>query len=235
MTNAPALSLPRRGLMLIVSSPSGAGKTTLTRLLLANDPGIHLSISVTTRPRRSSEVEGIHYHFVTAADYEAMRERQELLESAKVHDNFYGTPAAPVEAALGAGRDVLFDIDWQGTMQLYDRMRPDIVSVFILPPSAAELKARLERRAEDRDEVIAQRLQNARVEIGHWAKYDYVLINDDLQRTFGELKNILEIERLKRADKAKVAAHVERLKTELDALAPMRSVKAGGTAISRKD
>jgi len=157
----------RRGLLLIVSSPSGAGKTTLTRLLLAEDKSMHLSISVTTRPRRGSEIDGVHYRFIDAGRFEDMRERGELLESAKVHGNYYGTPAAPVEEALAAGQDVLFDIDWQGTMQIYNKMRPDIVSVFVLPPSVAELKARLERRAEDSPAIILQRLQNARVEISH--------------------------------------------------------------------
>jgi len=212
----------RRGLMLIVSSPSGAGKTTLTRLLLQEDKSIHLSISVTTRPRRGSEVDGVHYRFIDASTFESMREKGELLESAKVHGNYYGTPVAPVEAALVTGRDVLFDIDWQGTMQIYEKMRPDIVSVFVLPPSAAELKARLERRAEDAPEIIARRLQNSRIEIAHWAKYDYVLVNDDLQKTFKRLKQILSIEREKRAEKAQVAGLVEALKAELDAI-----VKAG--------
>jgi guanylate kinase len=208
----------RRGLMLIVSSPSGAGKTTLTRLLLAEDKNIHLSVSVTTRARRPSEVNHVHYHFISASEFETMLERQELLESAKVVGNFYGTPAAPVEAALAAGRDVLFDIDWQGTIQIYDRMRPDIVSVFVLPPSAAELKARLERRAENTREDIAKRLQNARVEIGHWTKYDYVLVNSDLDATLAALKKILEDERQKRAEKASVAGLIETLKADLDAM-----------------
>jgi len=214
-----AASVPtRRGLLLIVSSPSGAGKTTLTRLLLAEDKGMHLSISVTTRPRRGSEIDGVHYRFIDAGMFETMRERGELLESAKVHGNYYGTPRAPVEEALAAGRDVLFDIDWQGTMQIYDKMRPDIVSVFVLPPSVSELKARLERRAEDSPEIIMRRLQNSRVEISHWTKYDYVLVNEDLQTTYGRLKEILDVERMKRQDKSQVAELVERLKTDLDAL-----------------
>ncbi|MDQ0394232.1 guanylate kinase [Labrys monachus] len=208
----------RRGLLLIVSSPSGAGKTTLTRLLLAEDKAMHLSLSVTTRPRRGSEIDGVHYRFVDAGTFETMREHGELLESAKVHGNYYGTPRAPVEEALAAGRDVLFDIDWQGTMQIYDKMRPDIVSVFILPPSVSELKARLERRAEDSPEVIMRRLQNSRVEISHWTKYDYVLVNQDLQTTYGRLKEILDVERMKRQDKSVVACLVEKLKADLDAL-----------------
>jgi guanylate kinase len=213
-----ATMVPRRGLLLIVSSPSGAGKTTLTRLLLQEDKEIHLSVSVTTRPKRPSEVEGIHYHFIDAGRFEEMRERGELLESAKVHGNYYGTPKAAVEKALAQGHDMLFDIDWQGTQQIYREMRSDIVSVFVLPPSASELKSRLERRAEDSAEVIARRLQNARVEIGHWAEYDYVLVNSDLDDTFTELKRILASERKKRAKKAEVALLVEQLKADLDAM-----------------
>lgn len=214
MTDA-APSAPRRGLLLIVSSPSGAGKTTLTRLLLAEDKQIHLSISVTTRPQRPSEVDGVHYHFLKADAFEDLRERNQLLESAKVHGNYYGTPREPVEAALAAGRDVLFDIDWQGTMQIYEKMRPDIVSVFILPPSAAELKARLERRAEDSPDVIARRLQNALIEIGHWSKYDYVLVNEYLENTYKDLKDILAFERLKRSRKAALSGMIETLKADL--------------------
>jgi guanylate kinase len=213
-----ATTVPRRGLLLIVSSPSGAGKTTLTRLLLQEDKEIHLSVSVTTRPKRPSEVDGIHYHFIDAGRFEEMRERDELLESAKVHGNYYGTPKAAVEKALAGGHDMLFDIDWQGTLQIYREKRPDIVSVFVLPPSAIELKSRLERRAEDSAEVIARRLQNARIEIGHWAEYDYVLVNSDLNDTFTELKRILASERAKRAKKAEVALLVEQLKVDLDAM-----------------
>ncbi len=212
------LPQPRRGLLLIVSSPSGAGKTTLTRLLLSQDKEIDLSVSVTTRPKRPSEVDGVHYHFIDAAAFEEMREHNELLESAKVHGNYYGTPRKPVEAALSQGRDVLFDIDWQGTMQIYDKMRPDIVSVFILPPSAAELRARLERRAEDSPEIITRRLQNALIEIGHWGKYDYILVNADLQKTFAELKDILATERAKRARKAQLGPLIDSLRAELTRL-----------------
>jgi guanylate kinase len=217
--SAPEPTIRRRGLLLIVSSPSGAGKTTLTRLLLNEDEQIRLSVSVTTRPKRPSEVHGVHYDFIDASKFETMRERDELLEHAKVHGNYYGTPAVAVEQALAEGRDMLFDIDWQGTLQIYAKMRPDIVSVFVLPPSAAELKARLERRAEDSPEIIARRLQNARIEIGHWTEYDYVLVNEDLDRTFQELKRILAVERKKRADKAVVAGLVDELKAELDVLA----------------
>ena len=179
----------RRGIMLVVSSPSGAGKTTLTRNLRQCRIGIStLSISVTTRARAApSEVDGVHYHFIAKPQFDGMRDRGELLEWAKVHGNFYGTPREPVEKALAAGRDVLFDIDWQGTQQLYEKMRADVVSVFVLPPSARELKARLERRAEDSGDVIRRRLRNAAKEIPHWAEYDYVLVNRDLDRSFRDL------------------------------------------------
>jgi guanylate kinase len=190
--------LARRGLMLVLSSPSGAGKTTLSRLLIKDDPRIRLSISVTTRPRRASEVDGVHYRFLDRRRFEAMRAAGEMLESAEVHGNHYGTPRAPVENALKAGRDVLFDIDWQGTLQLYQKARADVVSVFILPPSIAELRARLARRAEDDDAVIRKRLKNAVEEINHWNEYDYVLINRDLDRTFVDLRKILTASRLKR-------------------------------------
>jgi guanylate kinase len=188
----------RRGIMFVISSPSGAGKSALSRLLLQDDPAIRLSISVTTRPRRPSEVHGVHYHFIDVPTFQQMRERGDLLEWAEVHGNFYATPRAPVEQALGEGRDVLFDIDVQGTLQLYERMRPDVVSVFILPPSIAELQSRLKRRAEDSEEVIRRRLKTAETEIAHWQDYDFVLVNDDLQLCFADLKQVLVAERLKR-------------------------------------
>ncbi|MCA0401480.1 MAG: guanylate kinase [Proteobacteria bacterium] len=184
--------------MFVISSPSGAGKSVLSRLLLQSDPEIRLSISVTTRARRPSEVDGVHYHFIDVATFEAMRERGDLLEWAEVHGNFYATPRGPVELALAEGRDILFDIDVQGTLQLYQRMRADVVSVFILPPSIAELQSRLKRRAEDEDAVIRRRLQTAETEIAHWSDYDYVLVNDDLEKCYGELKQILASERLRR-------------------------------------
>ena len=158
----------RRGLMLVVSSPSGAGKTTLTRNLLEREENVSLSISVTTRTRRPSEIDGVHYHFVSQRRFDVMRDAGDLLEWAQVHGNCYGTPREPVEKALDDGRDVLFDIDWQGTQQLYKAMRADVVSVFVLPPTAEELRSRLERRAEDSDDVIRQRLRNAAAEIPHW-------------------------------------------------------------------
>jgi guanylate kinase len=190
--------LARRGIMLIVSSPSGAGKTTLTRHLLDKEDNVSLSISVTTRERRPSEIDNVHYRFISKRQFENMRDSDDLLEFAEVHGNFYGTPKKPVEQALANGQDMMFDIDWQGTKQICEKMRKDVVSVFVLPPSMEELKARLERRAEDSAEVIERRLRNAREEIAQWASYDYVLINDDLERTFGNLKAILGAERLRR-------------------------------------
>ncbi len=203
--------IPRRGVLLILSSPSGAGKSTLTRNLIEQDHGIKLSVSVTTRARRGSEIDGVHYRFIARDDFLEMRERGDLLEWAEVHGNFYGTPRKPVEQALAAGEDMMFDIDWQGTKQIVEKMRADVVSVFILPPSMTELRNRLERRAEDSPEVIARRLANAREEIAQWQAYDYVLINDDLQRTFGELRAILDSERLRRERHPALAGFVEDL------------------------
>lgn len=211
-------NVARRGLMLILSSPSGAGKSTLARLLLEQNPDIYLSVSVTTRERRPSEVEGVHYHFLTRDRFEKMRDAGDLLEHAEVHGNFYGTPREPVEAALAAGRDVLFDIDYQGAEQLYARMPEDIVGVFILPPSAHELKMRLERRAEDASGVIEKRLKNARTEIAHWQDYNYVLVNEDLNSTFANLRNILLAERLRRERQVGLAPVIERLDEELASL-----------------
>jgi guanylate kinase len=191
----------RRGIMLVVSSPSGAGKTTLTRNLLEQEENVSLSVSVTTREKRLSEIEGVHYEFISKRRFEAMRDTDELLEWAEVHGNYYGTPREPVEKALAAGRDMLFDIDWQGTQQLYAKMRSDVVSVFVLPPSASELKSRLERRAEDSGETITRRLRNAAQEIPHWNEYDYVLVNRDLDKSFARLRAILTAERLKRVQK----------------------------------
>jgi guanylate kinase len=209
----------RRGIMLVVSSPSGAGKTTLTRNLLAQENNISLSISVTTRARRPSEIDHVHYHFIGVQEFKALRDAGGLLEWAEVHGNCYGTPRAPVEAALAAGQDMLFDIDWQGTRQLYRTMRPDIVSVFVLPPSAAELKTRLERRAEDSPETITRRLRNAIEEIGHWSEYDHVLVNDDLDRSFTALREILAAGRRKSAQRADMEAFVKKLLADLRAIA----------------
>ena len=206
----------RRGLMLILSSPSGAGKTTLTRLLLQNrDLDLTLSVSVTTRPRRASEADGIHYHFISRAVFDTMRERGELLEHAEVHGNCYGTPRAPAEEVLAGGRDMLFDIDYQGTQQVRAQAPQDVVTIFILPPSMRELRARLERRAEDSQSVIAARLAASRNEISRWTSYDYVLVNDDLQKTFRDVLAILSAERLRRVRQSGVtAALVDRLMAE---------------------
>lgn len=192
------VGIERRGIMLVLSSPSGAGKSTIARNLLAENADLTLSVSVTTRQRRSSEIDGTHYHFKTLREFERLRDSDALLEWAKVHDNFYGSPRDPVEKALHAGCDMLFDIDWQGGKQVSEKARADVVSIFILPPSLEELKARLQRRAEDKPEVITRRLQNARVEIPHWRAYDYVVINDDLQRAQAEVQSILTAERLRR-------------------------------------
>jgi guanylate kinase len=214
----PPPEIARRGIMLVVSSPSGAGKTTLTRNLLEQEENVSLSISVTTRARRASEIDGVHYHFISKRRFEAMRDSDELLEWAEVHGNYYGTPREPVEKALSSGRDVLFDIDWQGTQQLYRRMRDDVVSVFVLPPSAVELKARLERRAEDTDETIARRLRNASEEIPHWTEYDYVLVNRDLDKSFARLRAILTAERLKRVKVPDLQTFVAKLLADLKAI-----------------
>jgi guanylate kinase len=208
----------RRGMMLVLSSPSGAGKTTLTRNLLEQEENVSLSISVTTRARRPSEIDKVHYHFVSKRHFEAMRDGGELLEWAEVHGNFYGTPREPVEQALAKGRDVLFDIDWQGTRQLLEKMRDDVVTVFVLPPSADELKARLERRAEDSEKIIARRLQNAVEEIAHWREYDYILVNRDLDKSFARLRAILTAERLKRAKMLDLERWVEQLLADLKQL-----------------
>ncbi|WP_378943445.1 guanylate kinase [Mesorhizobium sp. ANAO-SY3R2] len=194
----PSNSIRRRGLMLVLSSPSGAGKSTIARNLLESDPGLELSVSVTTRARRGSEIDGIHYHFRTMRDFERLRDSDALLEWAEVHGNYYATPREPAELAMAQGRDMLFDIDWQGAEQLKEKMRADIVSIFILPPSMGELKARLRRRAEDQDAVIETRLHNARVELEHWRDYDYVVVNDDLDKAFASVKAIVTAERLRR-------------------------------------
>ena len=199
--------------MLILSSPSGAGKTTLTRNLLQTPAlDLTLSISVTTRPRRPSEADGIHYHFIARERFEALRAQNALLEWAQVHGNYYGTPRQPVEDVLVQGRDVLFDIDYQGTRQVRDKAPKDVVTIFVLPPSMAELRARLERRAEDTPDVIARRLENSRNEIGRWTAYDYVLVNHDVDESLAQLKVILAAERLKAARTAAgVGALVEAL------------------------
>lgn len=190
--------IARRGLMLVISSPSGAGKSTIARTLMERDRQIGMSVSVTTRQRRQSEIEGVHYHFVSQREFERMRDSDSLLEWAEVHGNFYGTPRDPVELAMSEGRDMLFDIDWQGAQQLQDKMKADVVSIFILPPTMAELQSRLHRRAEDTEQVIQTRLENSRAEISHWREYDYVIVNDDLDAAFDAVQSIVKAERLRR-------------------------------------
>lgn len=205
----------RRGLMLVLSSPSGAGKSTIARQLLDQETNLKLSVSVTTRSRRSSEIDGVHYHFISRERFEQMRDRGELLEWAEVHGNYYGTPRDPVEEALGRGQDVLFDIDIQGTFQLYETVRPDVVSLFILPPSIAEMKSRLHRRAEDAEDVIQRRLKTAVGEMKHWDEYDYVIINDDLQRAYDGARSILRAERLRRERSPAIGPFIEGMVEDL--------------------
>jgi guanylate kinase len=205
----------RRGLMFVLSSPSGAGKTTLSRLLLDRMPGLSMSVSATTRAKRPAEQDGRDYHFVDKARFETMVKNDELLEWATVFDNRYGTPRAPVEAALSSGSDVLFDIDWQGTQQLREKARADVVSVFILPPSAADLEKRLHTRAQDSDEVIRGRMSRATHELSHWAEYDYIVINYDVEEAFAEVQSILQAERLKRERRTGLTAFVRDLQKQL--------------------
>jgi guanylate kinase len=207
--------IARRGLMLVLSSPSGAGKTTLSRKLLDADPMIDLSVSVTTRPQRSGEIDGRDYHFITRAEFDAMVGRGELLEWAEVFGHCYGTPRHPVEACLSEGRDMLFDIDWQGTQQLRERVARDVVSIFVLPPSITDLEKRLRSRAQDSDEVIHARMAKAADEMSHWAEYDYVVINQDLECAFSELNAILAAERRRRERQTGLSAFVRDLQAKL--------------------
>lgn len=188
----------RRGLMLVLSSPSGAGKSTIAKEILARDSNIAMSVSMTTRPKRPGEVAGRDYHFVDKADFNLMVNRREFLEYAKVFDNYYGTPSEPVLEALAAGGDVLFDIDWQGTQQIAEQARDDLVSVFILPPSTTELERRLKKRAQDSLEVVARRMSKASDEMSHYAEYDYVLVNHDIEQSVARAMAILTAERLRR-------------------------------------
>jgi guanylate kinase len=208
-------SIARRGLMLVLSSPSGAGKTTLSRLLLRSDRNVDLSISVTTRPKRRGEVDGRDYHFIDRTRFDEMAKRGELLEWAEVFGHRYGTPRMPVIKALQAGRDVLFDIDWQGTQQLREKARTDLVSVFILPPTAKELERRLKRRAQDSNAVIGSRMAKASDEMSHWPEYDYVVVNRDKREAFAELRGILAAERLKRERQIGLSDFVRRLQAKL--------------------
>ena len=208
---SPDTLLHRRGLMFILSSPSGAGKTTISRMLLAGDPAISLSVSATTRPIRPGEVDGEDYHFVSQSEFDRMVEADELYEWARVFDHCYGTPKAEIRAGLKEGRDFLFDIDWQGTQQLYQKDQQDVVRVFILPPSLDELQRRLISRAQDSTEVIESRMERARAEISHWDGYDYVVVNDDVDACFGKVKTILEAERAKRARQTGLIGFVREL------------------------
>lgn len=203
--------IQRRGLLLVMSSPSGAGKTTLSRRLLAADPMITMSVSVTTRPPRPGEVNGKDYHFITQEEFARLRDRGDLLEYAEVFGNFYGTPKRPVTEALQAGRDVLFDIDWQGTQQLGAAMEDDLVRIFILPPSAEELRERLIGRAQDSVSTVAKRMAKAADEISHWPEYDYVIVNDNIDKAGAEIEAILTAERLRRRRQLGLTAFVREL------------------------
>lgn len=215
-TNArlPSADIRRRGLMLVLSSPSGAGKSTIARNLLETDDGLELSVSVTTRTRRASEIDGVHYHFISKREFDRLRDGDELLESAEVHGNFYGSPREPVEQAMADGRDILFDIDWQGAHQLQEKMPADVVSIFVLPPTMGELMSRLHRRAEDDEATIQKRLKNAAMEIEKWRTYDYVIVNDDLNRAFGAVQAIVKAERLRRDRRPGLFDFVEGLLNE---------------------
>jgi guanylate kinase len=205
-------AIHRRGVMLVLSSPSGAGKTTISRLLLQRDRHLTMSVSMTTRRRRPGETGGVDYHFVDVEGFRASVERGELLEHAQVFDNFYGTPRAPVEQALAAGRDILFDIDWQGTQQLRQNARADLVGVFILPPSTAELEHRLRSRGQDSSAEVARRMARAAEEMSHWPEYDYIVINHDPQHSVAEVHAILVAERLRRERQVGLAEFVQRLR-----------------------
>lgn len=191
-------TIRRRGLMLVLSSPSGAGKTTISRDLLAREPDLSMSVSVTTRAKRPGETPGVDYHFIDPTEFNLRVNRRELLEYAKVFGHYYGTPRTPVEEALAGGRDVLFDIDWQGTQQLAENAPEDLVSVFVLPPSTRELERRLKSRAQDSAEVVSQRMAQAANELSHWAEYDYVIVNSDVEASVRQVQAILQAERLRR-------------------------------------
>lgn len=207
--------IARRGLMLVLSSPSGAGKTTLSRILLKADRNVMLSVSVTTRPQRRGEVDGRDYHFIELPQFKKMVKAGELLEWAEVFGNCYGTPRRPVEKALRAGRDVLFDIDWQGTQQLREKARDDLVSVFVLPPTVNELERRLKRRAQDSNSIIRSRMAKAAGEMSHWPEYDYVIVNRNKGEAFAEVRAILAAERLKRERQIGLSAFVRALQAKL--------------------
>ena len=211
------MTMTRRGLLLILSSPSGAGKSTLSRRLMAWDQDLSFSVSATTRSPRSGEVDGREYYFKSRAEFQAMVKDGQMLEHAEVFGNFYGSPRGPVEDAMTQGRDTLFDIDWQGGQQIKQAMRGDVVSIFILPPSIAELESRLRGRAQDSEQVIAQRMAKSQAEISHWMEYDYVIVNRDLDTAFGELVTILQAERLRRDRQPHLADFVRGLNQEFAA------------------
>lgn len=208
----------RRGLMLILSSPSGAGKTSISRAILRQDSQINLSVSVTTRPKRANEVDGVDYHFKTVEEFKIMREAGQLLEWAEVHGNFYATPKAQIEAELEAGKDVLFDIDYQGALQLYEKCAEDIVGIFVLPPSIAEQKHRLERRADDDESVILRRLKTTRQELKEWRRYDYVVVNEDLEKSCQLVTEIVSASRIQRERQMDLPLFIKSLQDELESI-----------------
>lgn len=210
------MDFARRGIMLVIASPSGAGKSSITRKLRAADPTIAMSVSVTTRQMRDGEVDGKDYYFRTVDQFNQMKDAGDLLEWAEVHSNFYATPRAEVEQMVSAGQDIVFDIDYQGTQQLYEKCRTDMVTVFLLPPSIKELHARLKSRALDTDEVILRRLHNARVEMEHWAEYDFVLVNEDLEETCARVTKILDTARIDRTRQSGLSNFVKDLQKQID-------------------
>lgn len=212
------MEFQRRGVMLVIASPSGAGKSSISRALFGADPNIKLSVSVTTRARRTDEVDGKHYHFIDVPAFKRMQADGELLESAEVHGNFYGTPRAHVEEQLAAGNDILFDIDYQGTLQLYKSSRRDMVTVFILPPSIKELRARLERRAQDSVGTIEKRLKNARIEMDHYSEYDFVIVNQDLEDSVQRVRSVLAAARLSRERQLNLDSFVRDLQNQIGSL-----------------
>jgi len=213
MSGLEELKRDRRGLMVVLSSPSGAGKTTLTRKLLADNPDMTMSVSATTRPPRSGEQDGVDYFFVTKTKFAELEDQGEFLEHAKVFDNHYGTPRGPVEEALMQGQDVIFDIDWQGAQQLTQAAADDLVKIFILPPNMRELEQRLRTRAQDSDSVIAKRMSKSENEISHWAEYDYVIVNEDIDTALAELKTIVGAERMRRRRQMWLGGFVKSLVT----------------------
>jgi len=206
------VDIDRRGLMLVLSSPSGAGKTTISRAMLEDDDRLSMSVSATTRAPRPGEVDGKDYYFMEPVEFNLLVNRDELLEHAKVFSNYYGTPSEPVREALANGNDILFDIDWQGTQQLAQKSGDDLVSIFVLPPSTKALEKRLKSRAQDSDEVVAERMSKASEEISHWAEYDYVVVNDDVDRCIQEVKAILQAERVRRIRRTGLLTFVDALR-----------------------